>query len=120
MVGEGRFINNFMYDIYTDSIIELPAVNPFFVTIGQYMIFFDMYERETLPILKAYDFLENIEYTLLDVTDMVDEDSVCGVATTKENIYIFLSICGEREMYRVKIKNGEASLEYVATIYKEE
>ena len=118
LVGEGRFTKNFMYDIYTDCVTELPAVNLFFTAIGQYMVFFDMSEKETLPILKAYDFLENVEYTLQDVTDIVDKDSVCSVATTKENVYVFLSICGQREIYRVKIKDGEASLEYVATIFK--
>lgn len=69
---------------------------------GQYIIFIERDENNNL-ILKAYDYLSEKGYVLLDLTDIIDDNERCSIHVTVDNIYLCIDKPHEFQVYRIWI-----------------
>ena len=101
--------NILAYDISTGGI---KGYSPYMSNnvAGQYIIFKQKDENNHL-ILKAYDFIEEKGYILLDITNIVGEDEDSYIHITPENIYLCIEKSGGIEIYVVLIHNGQVNSE---------
>lgn len=110
--------SSFKYDIKTGETEALPFNRYNLALVGQYAVYCE-YDESLIQIsLKAYDFLEAKEYTLLDFSNLIDQYSSVEIHTTKDSIYLCIENRKEKEldMYRVSIEGGKANLEHVASL----
>ncbi len=105
------------YDTITGDTKEYPPYTSNNVA-GQYIIFKQQDENNHL-VIKAYDFLTEKGYTLLDINDIVEEDDVCGIYITPENIYLCVEKPVGFEIYVVLLQKGQVTIKKLASIYDE-
>lgn len=115
---EGNSSKNLIYDIKTQKYKYIPHISTGGTLIGQYMIFTEKAgaSREKKRALKAYDILEEKEYTLLDLRKINEENERIYLRVSNKSIYLFIKNAGLETIYRVEIKDGMAQMEHVATI----
>ena len=89
------------------------------IVAGQYIIFRQEDEINHL-IMKAYDFLAEKGYTLLDITETFAEYDRIHIETTPENIYLCIYKPMGLEIYCVLIQNGKVNLEKLISVINEE
>ena len=87
--------------------------------VGQYLIYYEVDEDDNPTVLKAYDFLENIEYTLMDISFLFEE-SYRYVRLHSHGSEIFLEVVKDEktELYKVIINDGKADIGYWITLYR--
>lgn len=110
--------NNLIYDINTGNTKDLSIAYAEYAVIGQYMIYISEDETDGQIIIKAYDFLADKEYALLDISDLADQYNNIEILTTRDSIYLCIENYGDHglEMYEVIIRNGQAGLEHITSI----
>ena len=102
-----------VFDISTGNIKELPFKSYNFALIGQYVLYYVSDENDNL-LLKAYDFLTDKEYTMLQIANFLYEN--VSVHSTEENIYLYINNGNILEIYRVNIDAGQTSVTHVVSV----
>lgn len=110
--------NNLIYDVNTGQPKRLSITYTEFDVTGQYIIHISEDETGEEIIIKAYDFLADKEYALLDISDLAGHYSTIGIHTTKDGIYLSMESYRNNllEIFKLIIENGQARLEHVTSI----
>ncbi|MGE5495574.1 MAG: hypothetical protein ACM3S4_09775 [Burkholderiales bacterium] len=110
--------NNLIYDVNTGQSKRLSIDDPEFAVTGQYIIYISEDETGEEIIIKAYDFLADKEYALLNISDFAGYYSIIIIHTTKDSTYLSMENYRDNSLKICKliIENGQARLEHVASI----
>ncbi len=110
--SERNYSNNLTYDINSGELYELAPISPYYTLVGQYMVYIEADESNGAVLLMAYDFLDNIEYTLYDISSLLDDSTKgTGVQFYRENLYLRIREHEKLSLFKVSIQSGKAEIE---------
>ncbi len=119
--SENNFSNNLVYDIETGDLYELAPISPFYTVAGQYMLFVETDENDGTVLLKAYNYIDNIEYTLYDISNLSDDNNIgASIQFSNENLYLRIRDSDKISFYKVTIQNGQTLIEHYLSVDIEE